>query len=1016
MILVLGISLLFGLMAQSYAGELKFDRYKTSDGLSQNNVYTITQDAQGYMWFGTQDGLSRFDGYSFTTFQNTDDTTSLASNGINVLYTDSKGILWVGAYGLHEYHPQTETFSRYLYSNSSEPGENVHTKNMIQAIYEDHRGDLWVGSAYGFCLFNRNTKKFEQLALCDSIKMGLDFRSVIHEDSRGRLWLGTTYSCFILNENRTSYSAITAPFNSLAPGIQINSMCEDSLGNIWIATWKGLYRHNITSASWTAYHHNAHDEQSLSDEHVNAVFCDRDGTLWVGTHEGLDRFNYETATFTHYRNEPEQPASLSHNRVHTMYQDASSVLWVGTFGGGVCKTLPFEKGFHVLRRPPTATGMHRSNMIFSILEDYRGRIWVGAWEDGLSVYDRSKRTFTHHGFPGVTISTLMEKSPGEVWVGKIGGVAVMDDNLSVVREYTLTEGEAGKAATLSRTIVGYTINQIFLFDATTSRFENITERLPELQKHLKREIQTIFEDNDSQVWVVGKLLFKLNFEPLSAQQINVGVLANTPEVPVMSILEDSSGVFWLATRGSGVVSYNKRTGESKRYTTEQGLPHNVVYGILEDNNRKLWFSTNNGLSRFDPITERFTNYTAEDGLQENEFNTGAFFKSKRGEMFFGGINGVTYFFPDSIRDNKRAPAIVLTGFQLFDRPYQFASILAQSKPLTLSRNENFFAFEYAVLDFVNPKENEFEYILDGFDSKWIYAGTRRRVSYTNVPPGEYVFRVKGSNNDGVWNEEGVSIAITILPAFWETWWFRAMAAFAILLLGPVIYNRRVTALKREQARQEEFSRELIESQERERKRIAAELHDGLGQELLIIKNKALLGAQATVQENKQTVLEEISRSVSGTLDVVGEIAYSLRPYQLESLGLTKALNALIKRAADSSSIAFSSEVANIDGMVSQHLEIDFYRVVQETITNILKHSEATTARISLTKTEQQLVLTIEDNGKGFDVNAARMKKGFGLRGLNERVKMLNGDISFDSHEHKGTTVTIIIPLEGNNGK
>ncbi len=1007
---------MFGLMVQAYGGELKFDRYKTSDGLAQNNVYTIAQDARGYMWFGTQDGLSRFDGYSFTYFHHTADSTSLTTNGINVLYMDRKGILWVGAYGLHEYHPQTETFSRYFYSNDSETSEKVSLKNSIQGIYEDHRGDLWIGTTGGISRFNRNTKKFEQFTLCESSSLGFDLRSVMLEDSRGRLWYGNTYSCFIINENRTSCTAIADPFNAQIPRIQINSICEDSLGNIWIATWNGLYRHNIISSSWTSYHHNPRDEQSLSDEHVNAVFCDRDGTLWVGTHEGLDRFNYETATFTHYRNHPEQPASLSHNRVHTMYQDASGVLWIGTFGGGVCKTIPFEKGFHVLRRPPMSSGMQRSNMIFSILEDYRERIWVGAWEGGLSVYDRSKGIFIHHRFPGITVSTLMEKSAGDVWVARTGGVSVMDENFSIAREYVYAKSITGKTAILSGTIFGYNTNQIFLFDTTKNMFENITERLPELPEYLNREIQTIFEDNDGQVWIVGKHLLKLNFDPLSFQRINVSVLADAPEVLIMSILEEPSGVFWMATRGRGVVRYNKRTGESKRYTTEQGLPHNVVYGVLEDNSHKLWFSTNNGLSRFDPVKERFTNYAIEDGLQENEFNTGAFFKSKRGEIFFGGINGVTYFFPDNIRDNKRAPAIVLTGFQLFDRPYQFTNVLSQLQPITLSRNENFFAFEYAALDFVNPKENEFEYILEGFDPKWIYTGTHRRVSYTNVPPGEYVFRVKGSNNDGVWNEEGISIAITILPAYWETWWFRLMAGFAILLLGPVIYYRRVTALKREKARQEEFSRALIESQERERKRIAAELHDGLGQELLIIKNKALLGVQATVQENKQTMLEEISLSVSGTLDVVGEIAYSLRPYQLEYLGLTKALNALIKRAADSSSIVFSSEVANIDGMLSQHLEIDFYRVVQEAITNILKHSEATTARISLTKAEHQIVLTIEDNGKGFDVNTARMKKGFGLKGLDERVKILNGEIFFDSHEHKGTTITIIVPSKGIDGK
>jgi signal transduction histidine kinase/ligand-binding sensor domain-containing protein len=1012
MIPFFGITLLFFFLTQSSAGELKFERYKTSDGLIQNNVFAIAQDSQGYMWFGTQDGVSRFDGYSFTTFQTTVDRTSLSSNVINALYVDRKGVLWVGTDGLHEYHPQTETFSRYLYSNSLEPENYIEARNSVRTIYQDRRNNLWIGNVYGISRFNQTTNTFEGFIPSDNFSL----RCVLFEDSKGRFWLGTGESLYLLNEKRTSATKVMEPKIFSTSKIEVCSIKEDSFGNIWVATWSGLYRLDAISSSWKAFHHNPKDIHSLSNDHVNALFVDRDSTFWVGTHEGLDRFNYESETFTHHRHNPEQPTSLSNNRVHTIYQDASGVLWVGTFGGGVCKTIPFQRGFHTLRRPPLDNGNQRSNMIFSILEDNRGRVWMGSWEDGLSVYDRSKKKFTQHMFPGVTITTFMEKPEGKVWVGKRDSIPVIDENFFIVHTYPFTPNAQGTVTTKSGTVFGFLPREIYLFDETIGVFKGVTNWSNELFKFANNDIQTIFEDNDGQIWIVGKHLMKFNLEPLSTKRIEVSALKNDLNIAVMSILEDSSGIFWMATRGRGIVRYNKKTGESKRYSVAQGLPHNVVYGALEDNNHKIWFSTNNGLSRFDPLTERFTNYSVEDGLQENEFNTRAFFKNKQGELFFGGVNGVTYFFPDSIRDNKRAPEIVITGFKLFDRLLRYTDNITKSKPLTFSRDENFFAIEFAALDFMNPRENEFEYILEGFDPEWTYAGTRHQASYTNIPPGEYIFRVKGSNNDGVWNEEGTSIAITIIPAYWETPWFRVMVTLAILLTGPLVYYRRVTTLKREKTRQEEFSRELIESQERERKRIAAELHDGLGQELLIIKNKALLGLQDTSKENKQSMLEEISDSVSETLEVVSEISYSLRPYQLEYLGLTNALNALIKRAAASSTISFSKEIESIDGILPQHLEIDFYRVVQESINNILKHSQATKSHVILLKQEHHIALTIEDNGKGFDVNVAKMKKGFGLKGLYERVKMLHGELIIDSHEHSGTTLKITIPLKDTHGK
>ncbi|HRH44555.1 MAG TPA: triple tyrosine motif-containing protein, partial [Pyrinomonadaceae bacterium] len=484
-------------------------------------------------------------------------------------------------------------------------------------------------------------------------------------------------------------------------------------------------------------------------------------------------------------------------------------------------------------------------------------------------------------------------------------------------------------------------------------------------------------------------------------------------------------ILWLGTKGGGLNRFDKQTETFSALTEKDGLPNNVVYGILSDEEGNLWMSTNNGISRFNLRTRIFKNFDKKDGLQDNEFNSCAFFKSKSGELFFGGINGFNAFYPSEIKDNPNPPPVVLTDFQILNQPISFKTkdsplnqTITETKEITLSYEQRFFSFEFAALDFAESSKNQYAYQLEGFDKDLNQIGTRRTAFYTNVSPGTYTFRVIASNNDGVWNREGATVKITILPPFWQTWWFRTILVLLVIGLIFLIVYPRISKLRYEKEIQEAFAGQLIEEQENDRKRIAAELHDGLGQSLLIIKNRAFLGEKVTGKEtNAEDKIEsareqfgEISESATEALEQVREIAYYLRPSQLERLGLTSALEEMIERVSDSSNIKFKVDLGQLDGVFSKQNEINFYRIIQESLNNIIKHSDAKSAEIRIKNEENSVELLIKDDGKGFEIdeNTEKKNKGFGLKGMSERARLLGGTYSIKSTANQGTVVIVKI--------
>jgi signal transduction histidine kinase len=480
-------------------------------------------------------------------------------------------------------------------------------------------------------------------------------------------------------------------------------------------------------------------------------------------------------------------------------------------------------------------------------------------------------------------------------------------------------------------------------------------------------------------------------------------------------------VLWIGTDGGGLNRLNTVTEQFTSLTTKDGLPNNVVYSILTDTSLQLWMSTNNGLIRFDPRTNDIAAYDAQDGLQSNEFNRNEYYKTGDGKFYFGGIYGYNAFYPSQILKNTIPPIVVITEFRLFNNPViggDLSSVLNRSitetDSIVLEYTDNMFSFQFAALDYNAPKKNRYAYQLAGFNSDWINANTARIATYTNIDPGTYVFRVKASNSDGVWNEEGTNIVVTVLPPFWMTWWFRGFLVLIFVSTGPTIYYFRVSQLKREQRRQQEVSRMLIESQEAERKRIAQEMHDSLGQELLVIKNRAVMGLKTAGEDSKEKrQLEQISDGATNVLTLVRTLSHGLRPPELDRLGVTETIRSILSNVREASNMTLHAELDVIDGMIKKEDEINLIRILQEALNNIEKHSGASVIDISIKCEQRHIAFTIKDNGKGFAADT--VKHGIGLAGISERVRILHGAIAITSAPAEGTMISIDIPMYRTDG-
>jgi signal transduction histidine kinase/ligand-binding sensor domain-containing protein len=1016
---------------------LKFEHLSTAQGLSQNTVLCALQDRQGFMWFGTQDGLNRYDGYEFRIYRHSEtEPGSLRDNYILSLFEDRAGTLWVGTNkgGLNRYDARTEQFTAY--ANDPNDPESL-SLNAVNAIVEDQVGYLWVATdGQGLNRFDKKTGKFKRFVNNPAIyeNRRANLVNALYLDRSGVLWLGTSWGMqkFDLQTNQVVQRFSHDPNNpaSLSHN-RIQTICEDRAGALWVGTPAGLHR--LWNGQLTRFVHDPANPDSLVNNDIKVALVDRRGQLWLGTNAGVERYDTATGRFVHQPTAPENPQGLSGNAIHALCEDRAGSLWLGEQDIGLKRYDAQAKPFINFTANPQDKHSLSHKSVGAFFEDQAGNLLVSTAK-GIDQLDPHTGQFSPFSWlqPATAASrrpharNFAEDSAGRLWLG---------DNAQLVRlERLSNRGWHAKQFPLSRgASVVYAAHDGMIWVGTHGagllRFDPASEQLttfahePQNPHSLSNNsIYAIREDRTGSLWIGTD--HGLNRFDQHTRQFTRFLRA--PQNPaslsydlVWSLHEDRAGRLWVGT-GGGLNRFDAATQSFQHFTEKDGLVNGNIIGILEDARGQLWLGTMKGVTRFDPVTNIMRNYDATDGLFGNEVTQHSFYQNRAGVVFFGGSEGFSAFRPEQIQDDLTPPPIVLTSCQRYNTDIVEGSALREpgiaARPaIEFSYKDNIITFGFAALSFRHPEKNQYAYQLAGYSDRWIQLGTKREVTFTNLDAGDYTLHVRGANADGIWNMSGTSLRIRIHPPFWQRWWFITLEVLAIGGLAWGAYRWRVAALQRRNAQQQEFARQLIESQEAERKRIAAELHDGLGQNLLVIKNRALFGLlQPNDAPRAAAQLTDISTTVSQALEEVRQIAANLHPYQLDRLGLTKALTAMIRKVGEAAQLDIALSVDNLDDLLDAAGQINLYRIVQEGLNNIVKHATANEVSVQLQRTPHSLNLTIRDNGRGFvpaTVQSASEGKGnFGLTGMTERARLLGGTLNLESAPGEGTMLTLLIPL------
>jgi PAS domain S-box-containing protein len=796
---------------------LRFERFTLENGLSQNSVLAILQDRQGYLWIGTQDGLNRYDGYHFIAFHHeADNLSSISHNSVISLLEDRDGYIWIGTWGggLNRYDPATGRFKRYTH-NPEDP--TSLSNDIVAALFQDSEGRLWVGTnGGGLNLYDPQTGGFTRYTHNpeQSSSLSSDAISAIVADPGGALWLGTG-GFGIPGAGLNRFDPVTGTVQVYRHDPQdAGTLSSDTIsaiapapdGSLWIGTGgyalsgAGLNRFDPATGRVQRFIPQADDPAALNGTDILALFLDPSGVLWIALYgAGLDRIdlNRLETGFVHTRNDPFNPQSISSDQIWGLLMDRSGVMWVGSVNGGLNKLNPQMQRFGLFRNQPGNENSLSYNVIGPMIEDERGGIWIGTYGGGLNHYQPATGIFTRHIDPErneVPIMSLYLARGGRLWQGTLGGLVVYDPATGERKRYNhdpqrpgslVQDSVAAILADQQERIWIATLGGLDVYNPLTDGFIHV--QVPDLSA-----VVTLYLDPDNILWVGtwGNGLFRLDPATFDNGRIDSKRFVNNPEDTrtlndnaVWALRQDSQGRLWVGT-GKGLNRFNVESGTFRSFDKDDGLPNNNALCILADETH-LWVSTNSGLARIDPGDETFRIYDVHDGLQSNEFDSGSCLQTRSGEMLFGGVNGLNIFRPEEIQDNPNPPPVVISTFRIFNEP--IAVNLADRTPIRLSYRQNFIAFEFTALDFRAPEKNRFMYMLEGFDRTWVEAGDRRYAGYTNLGGGNYIFRVRAANNDGVWNEDGVSIPLRIEPPFWSTWWFAGLIGlFIISVIGAAV--------------------------------------------------------------------------------------------------------------------------------------------------------------------------------------------------------------------------------------
>ena len=809
------------------AQDRTFHHLSVQQGLSHGAVRAILQDSIGFMWFGTEDGLNRYDGISIVTWRHDPaDSNTLASSNFGKLLQDRDGIMWYGTWGggVDRYDPATGRFTHHRH----DPADSTSiSQDRVEFIYQDRAGRIWIGTpnrglnrlltdGHGFRRYRHDPD--------DSTTIGSDAVKAVVEDGTGVLWFGTDEGLSRYEVGGTFQRVRHDPrVPSSITGNLIRSLALAPDGRIWVGTrGGGLDLFDPATGRARHFRHDPGDPGSLSDDEIARVFMDSYGALWVGTYDaGLNLLEPGSDSFIHFRHDPNDPTSLAHDRVEAIYQDRGGVLWLGTIGGGVdridLKPGVFTNYYH---DPADARSLPHPAVRALAVEAGGAGLWVGTDGGGLALFDpdRGVRRRWRGGpgrdrLAGDRIWSLLAAGPDSLWVGTFGeglNLLVRHRGRWAVRRFPALgrlPGAPGlEVKSLARDPSGGlwmgTADGLFRMGPGSGSAR--PRRVPGLPMS-HRHINTLRAGRSGSLWI-GTVtgLFRLHFGSMAVDSFPArpGQTGSLQSDIITAILESDTypGTVWVGTEDGGLDRLDPAVGVVAQYLAADGLPSNVISSLVEDERGHLWIATSQGISRLDPVTGSFVNYGISDGLTGNSFVTNAQASLPSGRLFFGSITGMASVAPDSVRANPHIPPLALTSFRVFNEELPLAQPLSATDRIVLPNDRNFVTIEFAALDYTAPNRNQYLYRMFGADPDWIDAGNRPFANYAGLAPGHYTFWVRGSNNNGVWNHTGASIDIVIRPPWWGTWWFRVGS---VLLLGLVLVRlfqyrtRRISARARE---------------------------------------------------------------------------------------------------------------------------------------------------------------------------------------------------------------------------
>lgn len=869
--------------------KMSFKNLTPEMGLSHGDVICFCQDHEGYMWIGTVDGLNKYDGVTFTVYKyNQKDSTSLPNSCIIGIYEDKKNNLWIGTAtsdGLCRYNRENDNFERISYSDD----QNKKLENIITTFFEDNANKLWVSTSNGVYWFDTEKRIFHPCFTKTYGKEILVNFNEIHQDKNGILWFISEDQ---INGGIIKYNPVTKEvdhYNTQHPIFKLKenavySLLIDKQDNIWIGGYTtGLSMMNEHSKTIINYQKEPNNHNSLNNNFIQSLAQNSEGKILISTNGGgLNVFDPVKKIFEHYTANETEGSILSNSPIR-IYIGHDGITWIGCWGGGVSI---YDKRYEKFTqyKHDEQTG-YSFNVVTSFAEDLNGNIWIATDGRGITWFNPKEKKFVRHlgdinnpqTLTNNKVLAVETDNKGGLWVGMWqGGLNYFQINgskLTLKRRYPYVDENDPKSNSVFRIYrnsageiwVGNFETGAYLFDPKTGRFKLVFS-LKDIAGELKANsaIIDILSDSQGDIWfaTLGKGLVRLNRKTGKYERFthyekdSTSIISNGPNV----IFEDSEKRLWVGS--SGLSLFNRKSNTFTNYTTAQGLPDNTVVGILEDNRHNLWISTNKGISKATIVSAKekielmFRNYSTKDGLQDKVFNKWAFFKSKSGEMYFGGINGFNAFQPDSIKDNPYIPPVHITDFLLFNKPVTIGAKnsplkkhISQTQELVLKYNQSVFTFRFIALNYIYSEENQYAYKMEGFEKDWNYVGNKREATYTNLDPGKYTFLVKASNNDGVWNEKGTSIKITILPPWWQTWWFRLLLILTVLFSVFSYVNYRTNRLRKQKI--------VLAKMVKERTMQLEEANTTLEekQEEITIQNEELIAQKETLLE-VNTALEE----------------------------------------------------------------------------------------------------------------------------------------------------------------